>query len=207
MFKLAYPIDDEVIINGFTARIDMSFDNILRLLDMLSDKQISELTKIDIALEMLLSARFLISYDERYEIYKSIMENFVLPSERKAIKKDDAEEMEPETESYSISEDAEYIYPSFLQDYGIDLFEQQGKLHWLKFRSLLGGLREDTKFKKVVEIRQWKPDKDTSPEQLSQMRELQSVYALEKSQEQIEFESMDILQKREYLEKMQQNNS
>lgn len=199
MFKLAYPMETEVVINGFTATVDTSFDNVLRLLDMLQDTTIYELTRIDIALEMLLSARFLIDYEEKYEIYQSIMDNFVLVN--LSAKEVQIETEEKQKEYYSIAEDAEYIYPSFMQDYQIDLFEQQGKLSWLKFRSLLGGLSEETRFKKIVEIRQWQPDENTSQEMKEEMRKLKRIYALESSQEEIEFEAMDLLEKREYAEK------
>src|SRR5699024_9851159 len=56
--------------------------------------------------------------------------------------------------NYSLKEDAEYIYASFMSDYGIDLIEQQGKLHWYKFKALLGGLTDGSKFVKVLEIRE-----------------------------------------------------
>src|SRR5690606_36784562 len=54
---------------------------------------------------------------------------------------------------YDLEKDAEYIYASFMYDYGIDLFEQQAKLHWRKFKALLVGLSDDSMFKRVVAIR------------------------------------------------------
>jgi hypothetical protein len=78
---------------------------------------------------------------------------------------------------YSLKYDAEYIYASFMQAYGIDLIEQQGKLHWHKFQALLAGLPEDTKFRQVVSIRMWKkPSKHDTEEK--QMMKLKDVYRL-----------------------------
>ena len=56
--------------------------------------------------------------------------------------------------SFDIEQDAEFIYASFLYDYNIDLFEQQGKLDYRKFIALLRSLSSDTKLQKVIEIRE-----------------------------------------------------
>ena len=42
-------------------------------------------------------------------------------------------------------EDGDYIYASFMQEYGIDLINQQGKLPWRKFLWLFNGLGADNK--------------------------------------------------------------
>jgi len=65
----------------------------------------------------------------------------------------DAEAESEEKKTWDIIKDGGYIYSSFIQAYGIDLFEVQDTLHWHKFEQLLSDLPEDTKFKKVVDIR------------------------------------------------------
>lgn len=52
---------------------------------------------------------------------------------------------------YDLEADAEYIYGSFMSQYGIDLSEVE--LHWWKFRALLACLSDDCKFAKVVSYR------------------------------------------------------
>ena len=47
--------------------------------------------------------------------------------------------------------DEELIYSSFLEQYGIDLYN--ANLHWWKFLSLLNSLSEDTGFIKVIRYR------------------------------------------------------
>ena len=79
---------------------------------------------------------------------------------------------------YDIRYDGDYIYSSFLQAYGIDLFDAQGKLHWRKFNALLSGLPEGTKLMEVIKIRKWKPQKGDSSEYKEEMRRLQKDYAL-----------------------------
>jgi hypothetical protein len=79
---------------------------------------------------------------------------------------------------YDLDIDADRIYSSFMFDYGINLFEMQGKLQWNEFNALLIGLSEETQFKKVVHIRTWKPDKHTSQEQKREMNKLKRKYRI-----------------------------
>ena len=66
-----------------------------------------------------------------------------------------------------------------MQAYGIDLIEQQGKLHWRKFKALLSGLPENTQFKRIVSVRQWEPSDDKTRKQA--MREAQKALRLPSS--------------------------
>lgn len=157
MFDLAYPLDDTVEINGKTYKIDLSFDNVLRLVDMLSDDELDDATQINLGLEMLIGTR-LDEYDifEKEKIFHEIFKNTIAKDAEENTPVDIDGNPMPQTKEekiYSIKQDAEYIYASFYQDYGIDLFEMQGKLHWYKFKALLAGLRSNTKFKEVIEIR------------------------------------------------------
>ena len=54
---------------------------------------------------------------------------------------------------FDFVQDAELIYAAFYQAYGIDLIQEQGKLHWWKFSALLNGLPSDTRFSEIVSIR------------------------------------------------------
>ena len=194
MFSLAYEFDDTIEIDGFKGSVDMSFDNILRLFDLLADKELDNVAKLDIALEMLLSASFVCDYQLRSDIFQEILQEFIL-KEKPVLKSGSSKE---DKQYYSLVEDADFIFASFMQDYGIDLFDYQGKMHWQKFKALLAGLREDTKFKKVIEIRMWEPTKDTGAEEKKAMQEMQRIYALGVSQELVEFEAMDLEQKEAY---------
>src|SRR5699024_8736222 len=81
--------------------------------------------------------------------------------------------------NYSIKQDAEYIYASFLYDYNIDLIDVQGKLHWYKFKVLLQGLSDDSIFGRVIGIRTTElPKKGKEREQ---MKKLKEAYKLKES--------------------------
>lgn len=161
MLNLAYPIDDTVIIDGETFEINLAYDNVLRLFDMLNDEELTDIEQIVIGLEMLLGEPLEKSLEEQeeifYQIFKSTIGKEVEDSTPVDIDGNPMPSMEKNQDDkkkvYSIKQDAEYIFASFYQDYGIDLFEVQGELHWYKFQALLAGLRQDTKFKEVIEIR------------------------------------------------------
>ena len=126
--------------------------------------------------------------EEMAEIFNEVFEEHISLSEvednhveydlagnpMKTTASDEPQEKAP----YDIRYDGDYIYASFLQAYGIDLFDMQGKLHWRKFNALLSGLPEGTKLMEVIKIRKWKPQKGDSAEYKEEMRRLQKDYAL-----------------------------
>ncbi len=182
MLQLAYPLDDTVEIDGITYEIDLSFDNVLRLIDLISDKEIDDFTKVTVGTEMLLGVCFLHELEIRSKIFIDLFENTV----GKEAKDNQPVDLEgnpvPQSKSkrtYSLKEDADYIFASFYQDYGIDLHEMHGKLHWLKFRALLSGLTEGSKFMRVLDIRTMElPTGKGSAKQASQVKKLKEQYAL-----------------------------
>ena len=75
-------------------------------------------------------------------------------------------------------QDASLIYSAFRQTYGINLFNEYGRLHWYEFIALLEGLPEDTLLYPVRNIRAWKPQKGDSPEYKRKMRKLKDQYKI-----------------------------
>lgn len=94
---------------------------------------------------------------------------------------------------FDFIQDGALIYAAFRQAYGIDLVEEQGKLHWWKFQALLGGLPSNTKFAEVVRIRTSKvpaPNRHNA-EQRAELMRLKAEFALEISQEEREANLQD----------------
>src|SRR5690625_2519881 len=86
--------------------------------------------------------------------------------------------------AHDLVQDAEYIYASFMHTYRIDLFEQQGKLHWKKFKALLNGLSEDSIFSRVVGIRNAElPSGKGMQKERERLRKLKQKFALEEDDE------------------------
>jgi len=61
--------------------------------------------------------------------------------------------------------DSEYIYASFMSEYGIDLIS--ANLHWHQFKALLIGLPDECKLKEIMAMRSYKKDKRT-PEKVAE---------------------------------------
>lgn len=81
---------------------------------------------------------------------------------------------------FDFEEDGEYIYASFMQAYGIDLIDQQGKLPWNRFLALFHGLPDQTKIREIMRIRGMdipSPTK-TNQKELQRITELKMYYAL-----------------------------
>lgn len=205
MLDLSRKLTDKLVIDDKAYILDLSFDNILKMFEMMRDDDIPEYIKPHFAIRMLISKSLdgntreekaesfnndfeNFSVEEMSEVFKSVFEEHISLSDvednhveydlagnpMKTTASDDTKQRAP----YDIRYDGDYIYSSFLQAYGIDLFDVQGKLHWRKFNALLSGLPEGTKLMEVIKIRKWKPQKGDSSEYKEEMRRLQKDYAL-----------------------------
>lgn len=159
---------------GQQFELNLSFDNVLRVLELIEDNLFSSTEKLIILFQMLVknADEIKISFNGINDFIGFLFENFLFP------KKDNG----PKKKSYfDFKQDAAFIYASFLQDYKIDLFEMQGVLHWHKFLALLDSLSEKTKFKEVVGIRAQKIPSPTkyNQEERKRLIELKQLYRLE----------------------------
>lgn len=205
MLDLSRRLTDKLVIDDKEYALDLSFDNVLKMFEMMRDDDIPEYIKPHFAIRMLISKSLAgdtreekaksfnndfenYSIEEMSKVFKSIFEEHISLSDvednhveydlagnpMKTTASDDTKQRAP----YDIRYDGDYIYSSFLQAYGIDLFDVQGELHWRKFNALLSGLPEGTKLMEVIKIRKWKPQKGDSSEYKEEMRRLQKDYAL-----------------------------
>lgn len=184
MLNLAYPIENKAIINGIEYELDMSFDNILRLFDLLENKSLNDIEKIETGLLMLIDNK-LDDYDiqDKAKIFIEIFKSAIGAEKEEQPVDLDGNPMPVASKEnkkvYDLAQDAEYIYASFMSDYNIDLFEEQGKLHWHKFKALLNGLTDKSKFMRVVDIRQAEMPKGKGMQkEREQLRKLKEHYAL-----------------------------
>lgn len=158
MLRIGYNIDDSFSINEKEYKINASFDNIIRLMDLSLDDSIPDIFKIDISLTMLLGEIPDIDIYEKQKAITEILKKY-LTIKKKEIRDISGDVIDlpiPEQESvFDFKEDSSLIYSAFMQAYGIDLIEQYGKLHWLKFKALLDGLPNETKLSQIISIRSW----------------------------------------------------
>lgn len=167
---------------GKTYNIDLSFDNVLDVFDVLDDEELTDYNKANIALELLTGE---VVEGDATNLWEHVYKTFIAIETKQAIEYDIKGNPMPVREDTSeeklvdIKQDAEYIYTSFIQAYNINLFKEQGKLQWQEFRALLNGLPSNTIMQKIIQIRLWKPSKGESSEYKDSMRKLKRTYKLE----------------------------
>ena len=189
MLDISRKLTDKLVIDDEEFPLNLSFDNVLRLFEMWRDEDVPEFVKPHFGIRILTGETLEdFTVEEMAEIFNEVFEEHISLSEVEDNHveydlagnpmKTTASNGKQEQAPYDIRYDGDYIYASFLQAYGIDLFDVQGKLHWKKFNALLSGLPEGTKFMEVIKIRKWKPQKGDSAEYKEEMRRLQKDYAL-----------------------------
>ncbi|HFI0790118.1 TPA: bacteriophage Gp15 family protein [Streptococcus suis] len=192
MFRLSQQLKDELVFEGKVYPLDLSFDNVLIIFDVLNDESVSDLEKTYTCLNRLTGLPLtellaIFGPEAAFETFKSIFESCIKTESRtKKTEYDLLGNPLPEVDSdedeekplYSIEHDAEYIYAAFMQVYKIDLIEVQGQLHWKKFNALLAGLPDNTKMSEIMRIRAWKPSKFDSEAERGRMRKLKKLFAL-----------------------------
>ena len=176
---------NERLINDFkfknkTYPINLAFDRVLDMQDIHQDKVLLDDDKIDLMLQAL---NIECEKDIRAELLEYVLYNVITPE-------DDSEQeydllgnpmkkiVEESERTIDFIQDASLIYSAFRQTYGINLFNEYGRLHWYEFTALLEGLPEDTLLYQVRNIRAWKPQKGDSAEYKRKMRKLKEQYKI-----------------------------
>lgn len=164
------PLPYDITVHGRTYRLTPSFDNVLSMYKAIED--LDEWDKPSVMLHYLLEKP---PKKASIELLKAVMDVLFKPSKGGE-------------KSFDYVQDSELIYAAFYQAYHIDLIEEQGKLHWWKFSSLLNALPSDTRFSEIVSIRTRPvpaPTKYNEQERQNLMR-LKREYALSMTSEERE---------------------
>lgn len=156
--------------------VNPSFDIVLDIQKLYREESISNYEKTEQALLMLVKNKWnlrLFTPEEKAKLLEQICNRYINVKKRPQIRKNPMPLLDFE-------EDGDYIYASFMQDYHLDLIEEQGKLPWKKFIYLFNGLSDETKIKKIMRIRQMEIPKynGKNSEQIRQIQELKTHYAL-----------------------------
>lgn len=188
MFTLSDPFEDEIEVGGETYRLNLSFDTVLRFFDLINDDHLLDVDKIEIAFHMFVDADDSFDFETKYNVIETIMKRFILDKDEGDLPEPDSDTETPQSggtnKYYDFKKDAEFIYSSFMQEYGIDLIEQQGKLRWEKFKALLVGLRDKTKFKEIIGIRAMDLPRGKGMEgERRRISKLKKIYALDQDQQ------------------------
>lgn len=183
MFKLNEPLEDYIVVDGEEHVLDMAFDNVLDALEALSDVEMTSLDRIDSFLAIMIG-----DFDEGWDIqtrYDAVNETISHinsePIENEPVDLDGnpmPKKRDKEESVVSFSLDAKYIYAAFVQSYGIDLIDQQGSLHWVKFSALLNSLPDNTLMRQIIDIRKTNLSEVKDKKEKARIRELKKQFAL-----------------------------
>lgn len=188
--RLNDPLTTEIEFEGSVYPLDLAFDNVLDVLDTISDKSLMAWEKVDLALNLLVGESNL-TFEKQMELWELILNRHIqIGSQEKVIYDLEGNPMptpksSDDKKSMDLVQDAKYIYASFRQ-IGINLFEEQGKMHWEEFQAILESLPDDTILPKIVQIRNWSPSKGESEKEKERMRELQAKYSLSKESREVD---------------------
>lgn len=149
------------------------FNRVLAVLDAQSRNDLTDQGKLDFSLFLLLQGSKKIG--DKAGLLNAIFELLIEPATPKSNSK----------KCVDFLQDAAYIYAAFMQTYGIDLIDQQDKLHWWQFLSLFRGLPDDTRIVQIMSIRTRQIPKATqyNRDEINHLIQLKREYALEMSQE------------------------
>lgn len=155
--------------------LNLSFDRVLRVLSLLEEPELDDADKIDLALQLLVANKrklLRLNPAQKMELYNGILQDCIADQSHTVANR--------EPKCFDFTQDADAIYSSFWMDYGIDLHNELGRMHWHTFIALFSGLSERTKMREIMSIRRRPLPEPTkyNQETIRNLMELKSFYAL-----------------------------
>lgn len=215
MFKLTDRNRDIYEWSGVSIELNLSFDNVLKLTELFDDPEIPKQIKPVIALNMLIVDNMLLTHldeNQKEQLFLNVFKDklgidFSSTGKKNETLKvnDDNEESLPDIPVFNFTIDAERIYASFLFDYGINLFEQQGKMQWDEFKALFDNLSEKSPMKTAIHYRTCEiPKKDkNNAEERKRIKKMKELYELPEAKVIREAMELAAFQKRMEAQKKQ----
>lgn len=172
---------------GVEIPLDVDFCIVLTVFEVLEDKDLTDWQKLETVLYLMIGENELTG-QQGTDLFKKITNEVIANGVETGPTLDITGEPIPDDvlggengPSYDFVTDAELIYSSFMQAYGIDLFEVKGNFHWQKFTALLKGLPPDSALQQVINIRQKElPTGPGTEEQRAELIKLKRIYELPK---------------------------
>ncbi|HHL9871610.1 TPA: bacteriophage Gp15 family protein [Streptococcus pyogenes] len=187
--KLNDPLVESFEFRGEIYSINLSFNKVLDVFDIIDDDFLNEAEKCFLCLDILLD-RTDLPFTYAVDLWVYIKTNFIdveRPEKPQLDIKGNpmpvVKEKEDNKKVIDLSLDAEFIYASFRQAYQINLLKEQNRLSWIEFKALLNALPDDTVMQRIIAIRQWEDDGEGSKKYRDNMRKLKAKYSLDDGEE------------------------
>ncbi|SFV40566.1 Gp15 family bacteriophage protein [Ligilactobacillus acidipiscis] len=181
MLSLTDNSQDEIKHNGHVYVPNLCFDNVLQFYKLMDDDDVSQSDKVLFAFESFYGQEALehvVDNEDTDFLIEAVQIVTDYINEDPYGQFQTGVGSDTPNRSFSYIQDAEMIYAGFMQQYGIDLVEEQGKMHWDKFKALLHGLTDKTLFKQIIQIRETETNDIEDQKEVQHIRELQDYYAL-----------------------------
>lgn len=162
MLSLAYSEENKIEFNNVFYKVDTSFNNIIKVINFCKEKMDSNEFFYEIFFKLTIDevpdlGPFIKNNTDYSELVNGILSNFIFLTQDDDIEYDlngdPITKKHSNKSDYDLDYDSDLIYSAFMQTYGIDLIDQQGKLSWAKFNALLNSLPENTRFMQIRDIR------------------------------------------------------
>lgn len=187
--KLNDPLIESFDFKGEIYSVDLSFNKVLDVFDVIDDDFLNESEKCFLCLDILLDRSdfpFVYAVDLWIYIKNNFIDDTRVEKPQLDLKGNPmpvAKAKEDNKKVIDFNLDAEFIYASFMQVYQINLFKVQNKLSWIEFKALLNALPDDTIMQRIIAIRQWKDDGKGDKDYRDNMRKLKAKYSLDDEEE------------------------
>lgn len=188
------PLQTPFVFGGRSFIIDMSFDNILTVFEILDDDDLSELDKAKLVMYILTDDDMFeddsfMTTEEDIEFAEGFLDKvfneLIVDKQEKVVPTDilgnplPIKEEEKKNKTFDFIHDAKYIFSSFMQAYQMNLYDYHGKLHWEVFLALFNGLPAETIMMKIIDIRERPiPTGKGSKEAAKELREAKERFKL-----------------------------
>lgn len=173
--RLYEDFPDRITVGSVECRLTLYFDRVLHFLELLQE---DDPDAIEVGYSWLVRFPKNPPYAVKSEVVQRIFSEIVHPPKKQLHSK------KKTARPLDFGIDAAEIYSSFMRDYGIDLIQERGRMHWCRFIALFEGLSDDTPIKQIMRIRTQelpRPNKHNA-EQIQRLMELKTLYALPEKQ-------------------------
>ena len=174
MLTLTHDFSDSV--NGIP--VNLAFDNVLKAFEALDNKELPQPNRIYEALTAF-GVKGTYTLAERAFLLEKTLE--LVNEYSESIDRYNYKNSGSAGKAIDYKKDTGLLYAAFMQAYGMDLYEQRGKLHWVKFVTLLNNMPDDTRLSKVMGYRVSKipPATKYNRQEVMRLKELRDIYRLE----------------------------
>ncbi|WP_277640109.1 Gp15 family bacteriophage protein [Bacteroides graminisolvens] len=161
---------------GYQIPVNLSYDRVLTMFDVFEDNDLRPHEQWEIAFELFVDDEEIVNAFDTNDKAPFLIDMF---KELLRIDLTDESGEDEQIPSFDFHEDASRIFSSFLFDYNMNLYEQQGKLSWSDFIELLFNLSDDTQFSQAVSYRLASiPKKDKyNEDEVKRIRAMKEKYA------------------------------